>query len=275
MRVSDLPVSETAVRPSVYTRSGTGGVHVFDATAMPWEAQARPGLYMKTIRIDDSNGEFLGQIRFDPLVRSGVHQHQGIASSFLLEGCLTDYHGPVHANCMGINFLGSTHDAMAYVPTTLVSKLEGRVTYPKGDRLISGIHAGSTYGDFRNPDPEVAPEINVPVDAVVPIETGVPGLRRQPVYDYAGSGLDRRLLQWQMRPESTVPEWQATAPVELWVRGGELEVNGERAWANCFVVIEPGATVRLASPFGALVLAWAEGREAWSAARPHTSLFGW
>ena len=275
MRLNDLPAVETAARPSVYTPARAGRVHVFDATAMPWERQARPGLFMKTIRIDDANGEFLGQIRFDPYVRSGLHQHQGLASSFLLEGSLTDYHGPVHTNCMGINFLGSTHDAMAYVPTTLVSKLEGCVTYPKSDRLISGIHAGSTYEDFRNPQPEVAPESNIPVDEVVPIETGVPGLRRQPIYDYAGSGLDRRMLQWRVRPETEIPEWQATERVEMWVRGGELAIDGERAWANCFVVVEPGATLRISSPFGALVLLWAEGREALGTARSNTSLFGW
>ena len=198
------------MRPSVYTRQARARVHVFDATPMPWEDTARPGLTMKTIRIDDDRGEFLGLIRFDRFVRSGVHQHQGVASSFIVEGGLTDYHGPVLQHQMGINFRGSTHDAMAYVPSVLVSKLEGPVTYPESERLISGIHAGSSYRDFRNPAPEVAPEINVDVDRVVPIETGIAGMRRQPIYDYAGSGLARRMLQWQLRPETTVPAWQAS-----------------------------------------------------------------
>ena len=250
------------MRPCAYTRQPNERVHVFDATPMPWEETARPGLTMKTIRIDDGRGEFLGLIRFDRFVRSGVHQHQGVASSFILEGGLTDYHGPVVQHQMGINFRGSTHDAMAYVPTVLVSKLEGPVTYPKNEQLISGIHAGSTYRDFKNPAPEVPPEVNVDVDRVVPIETGVAGLRRQPVYDYAGSGHVRRLLQWQLRPETTLPAWQASDWIELWVRGGELIVNDAKAHANCFVVIEPGATVRMAAPFGAIALVWAEGREA-------------
>jgi len=249
------------MRPSVYTRQARARVHVFDATPMPWEDTARPGLTMKTIRIDDDRGEFLGLIRFDRFVRSGVHQHQGVASSFIVEGGLTDYHGPVLQHQMGINFRGSTHDAMAYVPSVLVSKLEGPVTYPESERLISGIHAGSSYRDFRNPAPEVAPEINVDVDRVVPIETGIAGMRRQPIYDYAGSGLARRMLQWQLRPETTVPAWQAGDWVEVWVRGGELVVNDKKAYANCFVVIEPGATVRMAAPFGAIALVWAEGRE--------------
>ena len=249
------------MRTAVYQRQANERVHVFDATPLPWEEQARPGLRMKTIRIDDERGEFLGLIGFDRFVRSAVHQHQGVASSFILEGGPTDYYGPVHQHEMGINFRGSTHDAMSYVPTVLVSKLEGPVIYPKSEQLISGIHAGSTYSDFRNPDPSVPPEINVPVDALVPVQTGIAGLCRQPIYDYAGSGLVRRLLQWKLRPETIVPAWQASDWVEIWVRGGELTVNGERAHANCFVVIEPGATVRMSSPFGALALAWAEGAE--------------
>ena len=256
------------MRPHAYTRQPNQRVHVVDATPMPWERTARPGLTMKTIRIDDERGEFLGLIRFDPFTRSGLHQHQGIATSFVLEGGLTDHHGPVRQHELGINFRGSTHDAMAYVPTTLVSKLEGPVTYPRSEKLISGIHAGSTYEDFRNPAPDVPPEWNIAVDRVVALETGVPGVRRQPLHDYAGSGLQRRLLQWQIRPETTVPAWQASDWVEFWVRGGEVVVNDEKAHANCFVIVEPGATVRMSSPFGAMVLVWAEGAEALAAEAP-------
>ena len=262
------------MRTCLYTRRAEERVHVFDATPLPWEETARPGLTMKTVRVDDARGEYLGLIRFDRFVRSGVHQHQGVASSFILEGGLTDYNGPVHQHEMGINFRGSTHDAMAYVPTVLVSKLEGPVTYPRDEQLISGIHAGSSYGDFRNPAPEVPPEINVPVDRIVPVQTGIAGVVRQPIYDYAGSSLVRRLLQWQLRPESSLPAWQASDWVELWVRGGELVVNGEKAHANCFVVVEPGATVRMSSPFGAIALVWAEGAERWAGGAAAANLLG-
>ncbi len=262
------------MRPSLYTRAAEERIHVFDASAMPWEAQARPGLRLKTVRIDDERGEFLGQIAFDPYVRSGLHQHQGVATSFVLEGALTDYMGHVGANQVGINYKGSTHDAMAYVPTVLVSKLEGPVTYPPEEKLLSGVHAGSTYQSFRNPDPSVDPEINVAIDRVEALETGLGGLLRQPIYDYSGSGTDRRLLQWKLRPETELPAWQASNWVELWVRGGEIVVSGQKAHANCFVVIEPGATVRMASPFGALALVWAEGREQWPASGGGGDLFG-
>ena len=262
------------MRTALYERQRNERVHVFDASTMPWEETARPGLRLKTIRVDDAHGEFLGQISFAPYVRSGVHQHQGVATSFILEGGLTDYQGHVNLNEMGINYLGSTHDAIAYTPTVLVSKLEAPVTYPPEDRLISGVHAGSVYRPLRNDKPEVMPEINVVVDRVVPAATGIAGLGRQDIYDYAGSGLARRLLQWQVRPEAVLPAWQAGDWVELWVRGGELVVNGLKAHANCFVVIEPGATVRMAAPFGALVLAWSQGRESWPDADAKANLFG-
>ena len=262
------------MRAAAYQRLAQERVHVFDASAMPWEETARPGLRLKSIRIDDLRGEFLGQIGFDPYVRSGLHQHQGVATSFILEGGLTDYMGHVNLNEVGINYRGSTHDAISYVPTVLVSKLEAPVIYPPEDKLLSGVHAGSTYQSFRNPDPEVAPEINVAVDRVAAVTTGVAGLGRQMIYDYAGSRTDRRLVQWKLRPETEVPAWQASDWTELWIRGGEIAVNGEKAFANCFVVIEPGATVRIDSPFGALALVWAEGRERWASRGGEANLFG-
>ena len=262
------------MRPSRYTRAVNEGIHVFDASAMPWEETARPGLRLKSIRVDDDRGEFLGQIAFDPYVRSGLHQHQGVATSFILEGGLTDYMGHVNQHEIGINYKGSTHDAMAYVPTVLVSKLEGPVTYPPEEKLLSGVHAGSTYQSFRNLDPDIPPEINVAVDRVAAVATGLPGLTRQPIYDYAGSGTRRRLLQWKLRPETELPAWQASDWVELWVRAGEITVSGQKAFANCFVVIEPGASVRIAAPFGAIALVWAEGAERWASAACAGDLFG-
>ena len=262
------------MRAAAYQRLAQERVHIFDASAMPWEETARPGLRLKSIRIDDDRGEFLGQIGFDPCVRSGLHQHQGVATSFILEGGLTDYMGHVNLNEVGINYRGSTHDAISYVPTVLVSKLEAPVIYPPEDKLLSGVHAGSTYRSFRNPDPEIAPEINVAVDRVASAATGIAGLGRQMIYDYAGTGTDRRLVQWKLRPETEVPAWQANDWTELWVRGGEIAVNGQKAFANCFVVIEPGATVRIDSPFGALALVWAEGREHWASRAGEANLFG-
>ena len=72
---------------------------------------------------------------------------------------------------------GSTHDAIAYQPTVLVSRLEGPVTYPpKVD--LSGLHSGSRHASIRNPDPDAPPEVNVTVDALPYESTGVFGVRQ-------------------------------------------------------------------------------------------------
>ena len=63
----------------------------------------------------------------EPLVRSGLHQHRGVATSFFASGGLTDLGGPAGVNQVGINRNGSTHDAIAYQATLLVARLEGPV----------------------------------------------------------------------------------------------------------------------------------------------------
>lgn len=258
----------------LYQRERAGRVHVFDAGAMAWQDTANPGLKLKPVRNDDERGEFLGLVSFAPFVRSALHQHRGVATSFVLDGGLTDYQGPIKRHQVGINRLGSTHDAISYENTVLVARLEGLVWYPPRDGEPSGVHAGSARREFVNPDPDEPPDINVTVDEVAPQATGIAGVRRQLIYDYAGTGTTRRMVQWLLRPTSEVPACRASEWIELWVRGGELEVNGQRAYATCFVVVEPGATLALKSPFGACVLAWAEGREVWPEGHGASNLFG-
>jgi hypothetical protein len=250
------------IRPH-YQRSAGARVHVFDAATLPWQDTANPGLKLKAVRNDDARGEFLGLVSFAPFVRSAVHQHTGVATSFVIDGGLTDYHGSLTLHQVGINVRGSTHDAVSYQSTVLVSRLEAPVLYPPEEGEPSGVHAGSRQQAFVNPDPDVAPEVNVSVDALPGEATGLAGVTRQMVFDYAGTGTTRRLVQLQWRPTTVLPAARASDWIELWVRGGELLVNGQRAPAHCFIVIEPGATFALSAPFGASALAWAEGREAW------------
>lgn len=242
-------------------------VHVFDMARTAWQATANPGLWLKPVRHDDAKGFYLGLVRFDAGTRSGLHQHQGVATSFVLDGGLTDYHGPVGLHEAGINFKGSTHDAIAYRPTLLVSRLEAPVTYP-ADSDISGVHAGSRHGAVQNEAPDVPPEVNVDVDALVHQDTLVRGVRRQLIFDYANTGTDRRMVQLALRPGVGFT-FEAGALTEFWVRGGSLSANDAMAHADCFIVCEPGAQVRIRSPYGALLIAWAEGRE-----RGEGNLFG-
>lgn len=263
---------------SALTLLGRSEVHIVDAQKLPWQETAEPGLRLKRVRYDDKKGEFLGLVGFDSMTRTGLHQHKGVATSFVASGGLTDYHGSFKLHEAGVNFHGSTHDAMAYQSTLLISRLEGPVLYPSDRGPLHGLHAGSRHGEVQNRAPEVAPELIVRVDEVSSAQTGVPGLSRQNIFDYAGTGSNHRYAQLRFLPGTVCPTWRATGLTEFWVRGGTLLINGQPAFANSFVVIEAGAEVRLESPHGTLLLAWAEGPEEGLATNDtHTvrsSLFG-
>jgi hypothetical protein len=245
------------------TLTGQARVHIVDAQTLAWQDTPEPGLRLKPVRYDNAQGRFLGLVGFAAMARSGLHQHQGVATSFVLDGGLSDYHGSIGLHQAGINLRGATHDAIAYQNTLLVSRLEGPVTYPHEHGDLSGLHAGSRHGEVWNPAPEVPPEINVNVDALPMMQTGIAGLTRGTIFDYAGTGSAHRFVQLSLRPGSVCPQWQAGALTEFWVRGGRVDVNGRTVHANTFIVAEPGARLHMASPHGALLLAWAEGPEIW------------
>ena len=73
------------------------------------------------------------------------------------------------------------------------------------------------------------PEINVSWTAAAPSRAASSACRRQDIYDYAHTTACGAWLQWKLRPETEVPAWQASDWVELWIRGGEIAVNGEKA----------------------------------------------
>jgi hypothetical protein len=266
---------------AVYRYEAAGRVHVFDGRDLPWQDSPEAGLRLKAVRYDDDGGRFLGLVSFAPLTRSGLHQHRGVATSFVLDGALVDYAGPIGLHQAGINLAGATHDAIAYQNTLLVSRLEGPVLYPTSRELLSGLHAGSRHAEFDNPAPAAPPDLNITVDALVAQQTGIAGMRRQTIFDYAGTGSAHRFVQLSLAPGADCPAWRCQRLTEFWVRGGLLQVNGQPAHGNCFVIIEPGAQVQLESPFGALLLAWAEGPEQWidggardTSRAPRPSLFG-
>jgi ChrR Cupin-like domain len=254
----------------IYTPSDLLSVQVIDMQAHAWQTTSNPGLHLKPVRHDDENGHFLGLVKFDAFTRSGLHQHQGLATSFVIDGGLTDYHGSIKLHEAGINLNGATHDAIAYANTVLVSKLEAPVIYPP-NAAISGVHAGSRAKDFSNPAPLEPPELNIQVDSLPKYNTGYDGVVGQTIFDYGPLQQNRRYCQIHITPQSKF-DFIVAVRTEFWVRGGNLSVNGIDAYANCFIICEPGAHIEIDSPFGALLLAWAEGPELSDSA--HRNLFG-
>lgn len=247
------------VMQTVFSPQCRQGVFVCDASALEWQPAGKPGIVLRPVRYDGARGEFLGMVGFDPLVRSGTHQHQGVASSYFVDGALTDHQGSAVAGEVGINLKGATHDAIAYRKSLLVSRLEGPVLYLPEEDHLSLVHAGARHEGFETLNVDAPTDLNIRLDGQALVETGAAGVRRRLVFDYAGCADNHRLIEWQLRARSALPAWKTTQRVELWIHGGGLLLNGQPMWGNCFAIIEPDTEVLIESRFGARVLVWADG----------------
>jgi len=239
-------------------------VSVYDADTLAWHTAGKTGLSLKPVREDREKGRFLGLVGFEPMTRSGLHQHLGVATSFVLDGSLTDYQGPIKLHQAGINLKGATHDAISYQRSLLMSRLEAPVIYPEATDRDYALHTGPRFGSIRNPNPECEPDINVTVDALAPLATGIGGMTRRMIFDYSRSSGEHRYVQVGMIPGSKTPAFITSALLELWVRAGDLRIADKAAYANCFVIVEPGSTVSIESDFGAACHAWSEGPVEWA-----------
>ena len=257
-------------RPAAVSKS----VRIYAAEDLKWQTAGKAGHALKPVREDRDKGRFLGLVAFEPITRSGLHQHLGVATSFILEGGLTDYQGAIGLHEAGINLKGATHDAVAYQRALMVSRLEAPVIYPPETGRDYALHIGPRFGEIRNPNPEVPPDINVPVDRLPAMATAIAGVTRKMIFDYALSKGEHRYAQLGMLPGSTTPAFTTRAPLELWVRAGDLRIGGTVAYANCFVIVEAGAAIEIATSFGALFHAWSEERSDWADCAKRPELFG-
>ncbi|MGQ2995075.1 MULTISPECIES: cupin domain-containing protein [unclassified Variovorax] len=265
-----LPSSNTAVaeRPA---RLRDATIHIHDVAAAPWVEAGKPGLHQKLVRGNEGQGEFLGLLGFDALVASGLHQHTGVTSSYMLGGSLTDHWDTYKEGVTGINLEGSTHDAMCYCKTSMVNRLEAPVLYPQ-DFSLHTLHHGSRHGDFGNPAPELTPTLSIEVARVQAVPTAAAGVTRRMIFDYGrpaqhgrpGAAVNHRHVCLTMLPRSRVPVFKTSALTEFFVLGGEMTIDGRRAGPANFVIVEPGTEVAIGSEFGCTLLAWADGPTAWS-----------
>ncbi len=244
---------------TVFKPVSRAGVFICDAAQLDWQPAGKPGISLKPVRYDAEQGQFLGLVGFEAMVRSGTHQHQGVATSYFIDGALTDHQGSACAGEVGVNLRGATHDAIAYRKSLLVSRLEAPVLYLPEEDHLSLVHAGASQAAFETADVDALTDLNICVDQQTQIETGVSGVRRRMIFDYAGCEQDRRLLELQLRARCAAVHWRSASRVELWVHGGGIVLNGQALWGNCFAIIEPDTTIQIESRFGARLLVWADG----------------
>ncbi len=249
--------SQTIARPQ-------GPVFVTRKEDARWVDASRPGTRLAPVYEDRGSGRFLGLLGFDTLASSGLHQHVDVGFSYVLSGGLTDYAGTTVAGQMGINMPGATHDAIAYVPSLLASRLDGPVLYwPEPAREDAPhLHAGGRDAKFSNPRPEEDPTDSITLDAL-PAQPVIGGVTRRLICDYAGTVHDFRNCALNLIPGTRVPPLRTSAPLEMFMIGGGLKVNQQLLLAGGFCVVEAGTQVTLSSAFGAHLIAWSEAPIEW------------
>jgi hypothetical protein len=252
------------------------GVYVFDVSSTPWQSVGKGGLAQKIVRRDDRTGHSFGYMSFDALARTGVHQHLGTAFSYFLSGSLTDFQGTTGAGQLGVNFAGSTHDAIAYQPTLTVGRMEGPVAY--GADVTHSLHAGNRHTDFENEFPEHLPDLSITLEAVQASGTRVAGLTRRLVYDYAHTRVNRRMTHMMLLPGTKVPAHRLGALVDMYVLAGDVTFASRGAHSTAktgdFVILEPETQVSYVSRFGASVMVWADGPSTWEEGPVSPELYG-
>lgn len=246
--------ADAAVRLS---RAAAQGVAVFDLNAMDWTPLGRPGIREKRVRSDAASGTTLGLVAFDPFARSGVHRHLAPALSYFLAGSLTDYQGTASQGMAGINLAGATHDAFTYTGVVLATRLDGPVEVPEGAAAAHPVAGGAAR--VVNPNAERWPDINIALEPLPIVPSGFARIGRRAIFDYAGTGLNRRWVHLTLMPDMPRVAVKHAALADWFVIAGDVTVGGRKAQANCFVCIEPGTEVEIASEYGAAVLCWADG----------------
>lgn len=252
-------------------RAGNGNApQVHDMDEIAWQAAGKPGLFLKPVRSDREAGHFLGLVRIDEGVRTGLHQHLDVASSYVLKGSLTDYAGTLQRGQAGINVNGDTHDAIAYEDCVLASRLDGPTLYAPDPGTDHELHVGARKASFNRVDAARQPDLNITVAELRPIPGFVPGMVQRMVFDYAGTGHDRRMVCLQLQPGTQWPVHRTGGLVDWYVVAGDIAVNGRPVAANSFVVQQAGLEVGAVSAYGCMLLAWAEGPVEWldGSARP-------
>lgn len=260
--------------PAIVAARKAGGVYAYALDEMRWRELGRPGVKDKAVRSERETGHYLGVIAFEPMSRSGLHQHLGTALSYFLAGSLSDYQGSASEGMAGINLAGATHDATAYPGALLAARLEGPVATPEGVTAAHPIQGGARAGRLVNPFPERLPDINIPVAPLPCVPTAFAGVGRRMIFDYAPTGDRRRWAALTILPHSPAIEIAHQGLTDWYVLGGDVAVNGRRSHANGFVVFEPGARATIETEYGCQILAWAEAPATGDARGREAELYG-
>jgi hypothetical protein len=147
------------------------------------------GVVQKTARADRESGCSLGLLSFNRTAASGLHQHHGVATNFVLSGSLSDYQDDYPIGSVITNLAGTTHDEISWNGCMLVSRTEGPIVYLLKAELADANHSGG-QDLFRNPAPDRPPSLDRPLRSA--------SAATRPRRSATTSNIASRNCQWRM-----------------------------------------------------------------------------
>lgn len=242
---------------------------------VPWKPSDKAGVMQQDVRHDPENGRYFGAARFEPMARSGTHRHLGPAAAYMLSGSVVDYHTEVCAGQVLINMNGAVHDVITYSGALTIARVDGAVLYPGEEGILADLGARARAAGAQVDDTvDMPPNLSATLADIPARPTGIAGVQRRMIYDYAGENWQGRFVELLLRPGATVPRHRTRGLTDWFVLAGAVEVDGRQAESASYVVIEPDTALDVASRYGARVLCWADGPVAWEAGAGPADLYG-
>jgi hypothetical protein len=253
------------------------GIAVHDMAAIEWVPSGPAGVEQQNIRSDPAAGRWFGGVRFAPLSRSGIHRHLGPAASMLLSGSLIDHAARMTGGQAVINPAGAVHDVICYDVSIFVARIDGAILYPRdADGVLNELGAeADKEGEAIDTTVGERPHIIIDIETQVLVEGPVPGVSRRALYDYAGQPHRARYSQLVLAPGTRVPAHSAAEMTDLFVLAGEIRLGDVPAGSGCYVTIDAGAELTLATTYGARLLTWADAPVRWLDGAKRGDLYGW
>ncbi len=105
-----------ASRVSAHHQSS--GLHfpsiMFDFSSIEWRATRHTGIFIHTLRRDETSGDATVFIRMQPGCGYPAHRHIGVEEVLILQGGYRDQRGEHRAGEYVVNHSGSTHHPVAF-----------------------------------------------------------------------------------------------------------------------------------------------------------------
>lgn len=250
------------------------GTRIIRMDDIPWTDSGARGVAQQELRYDTRNGHYFGAAKFKPLARSGIHRHVGPAVSYMVYGALFDHDSEVREGQAYINFSGAVHNVVTYEESLAITRLDGPVLYPTDEGIYFRLRDAADDGEGIDDTVGRKPNMYITVNDVPDVPTGIPGVSRRMIYDYAGDSWNARFIQLTLAPGASIPAHRLSKRVDGFVLAGEIAFGDQVATSASYVTLEPGSETTIESRYGSRFLVWADGPAEWLDGVSRTDIYG-